>query len=225
MKLLSTMGWSADVVLHPLNVLKPEQAVIFYGTNDEDSRQKVEAAMDKIKNNAKMALKFVEVNPFSLEDCIEKMRPELTEDSIANITGGTKLMSFALALLATYGYYTDGAIPVIYVVTKGGNTELKRIPLVVDEMDLGFKKNKKNTIMRQILQILHDNGDELSGAEIRAIMKDNFGRNVSSPGFSEAKAKLACRNLISERKKGNAGYYSLKSGAWFFLESDENGNA
>ncbi len=152
MKLLSTMGWSADVVLHPLSVLKPEQAVIFYGTSDDDSRQKVEAAMDKIKNNAKMALKFVEVNPFSLEDCIEKMRPELTEDSIANITGGTKLMSFALALLATYGYYTDGAIPVIYVVTKGGTTELKRIPIVVDEMDLGFKKNKKNTIMRQILQ-------------------------------------------------------------------------
>ncbi len=54
-------------------------------------------------------------------------------------------------------------------------------------------------------------------------MKNKFEREVSSPGFSEAKTKLACRNLISERKEGNAGYYSLKSGAWFFLESDENG--
>jgi len=78
--------------------------------------------------------------------------------------------------------------------------------------------------MRQILQILHENGEELSGAEIRAIINDKFERRGSSPGFSEAKAKLACRNLISERKEGNAGYYPLKSGACFFLEIDGNGN-
>jgi len=57
-----------------LSVLKPEQAMIFYGTSDENSRQNVEAVMDKIKSNTKMVLKFVEANPFPLEDCIEKMR-------------------------------------------------------------------------------------------------------------------------------------------------------
>jgi len=37
-------------------------------------------------------------------------------------------MLFALALLATYRYDIEGAIPVIYVVTKGGNTDSSAYP-------------------------------------------------------------------------------------------------
>ncbi len=218
------MGWSANVVLYPIKKLKPDEVVIFYGIGDKDAEESVEEAMEKIRKESPIPPKFIEVDPFSLEDCIEKIRPELTEDGVANITGGTKIMSFALALLATYGDRTNGEIPVIYVVTKEGKYDIKRIALAIDEMDMGLKKNKKKNknVMKLILEVLKNQNDELPAETIKEEIERITGRKISPSGFSEAKSKLVCRNLIFERKEKNRGYYSLKSGAWFFLEGEEN---
>ncbi len=214
MNLISTLGWSADVVLHPARVLNPERMVVFYGP---ETNAEVMAAVQRVKEEYPDT-KFVQVNPFSLSDCIAKMHPHIGDDAVVNMTGGTKIMAFTLALLATYR--EGGEVPVIYVQTRDGGMSIIRIPLRLSSFTLNFKKNSTK---RLILEILCDEDDcsrKLSGPEIRKIMAEKYGHSVSESTFNSAKEELKRLNIIVEEKKGRKLYFSARAAAAFFIGGD-----
>ncbi len=229
MRLVSTLGWSPDVVLYPMKVLRPEEAMVIYGSLTEEDSARTEEAIQRIKENYTSGkVRFVRVDPMSLRDNIEKIEREvrITDDTVVNITGGTKVMSFALALLATMR--RGGEVPVIYVVTDGKGAEermrIVRIPLALSGTRVNFKKNRAPAM---ILKVLAENdGAEVSNTLLREEVSKRLwklgvleeGKLISQGAFSDAKKPLICYNLISERVDGRRRYYSLKSSAWFFLE-------
>ncbi|NPA74547.1 MAG: hypothetical protein GXO25_00500 [Euryarchaeota archaeon] len=212
MKLVSTLGWSAEVVLYPARLLKPDEMVVFYGPKDDPAIYEAKLKIAECIPSAR----FVEVQPFSMSDCIKKMRGHLSDDAVANITGGTKIMSFTLALLAAYR--EEGEIPVIYISTQGDDMKVHRIPLRIGNMKIDFKKN---TTISMILKILLSSGSEemkeWSGPEIREIMRKKYGKNISESTFNSAKEKLKKLNLIMEKKRGRTLYYAPYSSALFFV--------
>lgn len=227
MRLVSTLGWSPNVVLYPLRVLKPDEAVVIYGSVGKEDALKTREAIQRIREESPVGdLKFVEVEPLSLKDTIEKIedRVRITDDTIVNITGGTKVMSFALALLATMR--KGGEVPIIYVVTErhsGGDAmRIKRIPLMISGTRVNFKKNGAPAM---ILRVLAENdGAEMSNGDLQDEVNKRLKElgirddDLSEGAFTDAKKPLLCLNLISERGEGKNKYYTLNSSAWFFVK-------
>jgi hypothetical protein len=159
---------------------------------------------------------MVRVKPFSMGDCITKMKPYLSEDSISNITGGTKLMSMALTLLSLH--MNSYSVPLIYVYTRDENMEIMQVPLSISKMSINIRGTT-----RDLLEILVERDDWTTGKilrqEIKKREKERSGtRGKAAPGqpkkekddkneisetvFHQAKKKLLQLNVIEQRKNG-----------------------
>jgi len=226
MRLISTVGWNPKIVLFPMQVLRPEENYIIYGTVPEE-RKKTESVISEIRANWDYGdLHFVEVDPFDLRDMVEKIKEiGITDDTVVNITGGTKIMSFALTISAAVR--PGGEVPIIYVTTdksgEGDSMRIKRIPLGIREISRVSKNNsrggKKLTTAELILKILAENGGTMGGPDIRKKMEEEYGHIVKQGTFSDVKKILECLNLIHVGRNGRELQLTLFPGAWFFIEN------
>ncbi|GEM_PF-2950057 len=220
MKLLSTLGWVPEVVAYPANILKPDEMVVFVGAASQRDREIIDDSKERLKSMVVQPIKFVEVDPLDMGDCIVKMKPHLSDDSVVNITGGTKIMAFTLLLLATLRFGNSPRsdprdLPVIYVKTVGSQMYIERLPL---EMGAPEFNPRGNGTAALILKVLMDSEDgELSSPEIRRIMESKYNKKVQNSTFSEAKKKLENANLISVRWVGNTSFLRIHEAAEVLL--------
>ncbi len=215
MRLVSTMGWNAEVVLEPIRILNPEEAVVFYGYYDQMNRERIEEELRRL-NEAPVKVKLVRVDPFSMEDCIEKMKPHIDDGTVANITGGTKIMSFALSLLATHR--KGGEIPIIYYITEGKKGKIVKIPAIFEKMKVDLNGDNASSYILRVL--MNANGKKLSTKEIKEKMKA-MGKNVEGSTFNQAKNNLLWYNLIKEEKQGRTKFYEVYPIAKIFVGGEE----
>jgi len=210
MRLLSTLGWSADVIIEISRVLEPEENIVFYGYVDEIERERIMAAIKKLEISLDK-LRLVKVNPMSLKDCFEKMRNYISEESVVNITGGTKIMAFSLALEAALR-----DIPIVYMYTEGDIRRIKRIPLSISYAGRNFLNFSNDSTPLKILRLLVKkyNGK----ARLKDIKRDIPERRSST--ISDAKRKLIKANLIREEKNGRDKIIILNSGSYLFVRDD-----
>ncbi len=225
MRLVSTVGWVPEVVIYPAKILNPEEIVVFHGHIDnKEEKARFEKTKNEIVTEIGMNVRFVEVNPFDMADCIRKMKKYVNDESIVNITGGTKLMALTLALLATYR--PGGEVPIIYVTTED-EPRLVRVPVSFTPEDLRIDAN---TVKWSILKILLESpSGKMRSKELRKIIGkerirkgiakgDENDEGLSQGTFSEAKKELKKYNLIAEEKLGREIELSVKEAAWFFKD-------
>ncbi len=209
LRLLSTIGWTEKVVVEVARILQPEEHVIFYGYANDAEKERVMRAVERARSSLSQPLKMVEVNPMNLRDCIEKMGRYITEDSVANITGGTKIMAFSLALHAALH-----DIPVLYMTTFEGKQEIKRIPFSLKPTRRSFfHPDNHDSTPVQFLKLLIEKYD--GRAELRELRRELKGKGDST--ISDAKRKLLRANLIREQKLGRTKIIVANSGAYLFL--------
>ena len=145
----------------------------------------------------------------ALGENFEKMARWITDESVANITGGTKIMSFALALNAAMK-----DIPIVYVVTEGDERKIYRVPISFSEdVRNFFRIENKNSIAMRTLRILVE--DFKGRARFKSIKK-RLG-NISSSSISDAKRRLLLANLIREERMGKEKILIANSGAYLLL--------
>ncbi len=209
MRLLSTIGWNEEVVAHVVNILEPDELILFYGYVNERDRKRVMGAVETIHSSFDIPIRDVEVNPMALGENFEKMARWITDESVANITGGTKIMSFALALNAAMK-----DIPIVYVVTEGDERKIYRVPISFSEdVRNFFRIENKNSIAMRTLRILVV---DFKGRARFKSRKKRLG-NISSSSISDAKRRLLLANLIREERMGKEKILIANSGAYLLL--------
>ncbi|ADD08848.1 hypothetical protein Aboo_1039 [Aciduliprofundum boonei T469] len=206
MKLLSTLGWTSKVVIEAAKKLKPDENVVFYGYVNDEEKEKVEKALNEVKKELSN-VKAVQVDPMNFYDCITKVNEHIDNTSVANITGGTKIMSFSLALKAAL---MD--IPIIYLVTENGKTTIKRVPIRLSTSQRNFfKMNESDSTAVQILQaLIHSQGGKMD----MKTLKSKLNKGYST--ISDAKSRLILANLIREEKNGRTKILVANSAAYLF---------
>ena len=209
MRLLSTVGWSEEIVSYVIDTLEPDEIILFYGFVSEKDRNRIRKALDLIRARYPSNLKEVQVNPMALGENFEKMARWVNDESVANITGGTKIMSFALALNAAMR-----GIPIVYVVTDGDEKKIFRVPITFSEGSKNFFRiDKKDSIAMRTLKILVN---DFKGKARFVKIKERLG-NISSSSISDAKRRLLMANLIREEKNGKEKIIIANSGAYLLL--------
>ena len=206
MRLLSTLGWTSKVVVEAAKVLEPDENIVFYGFVDKIEEERVNKALEEVKNSIEN-VKGVRVDPMNFHDCIVKMSDYINEESIVNITGGTKIMSFSLALKAAL---MD--IPIVYVVTENGKSIIKRVPIRLSSSQRNFFRiEKKDSTAIELLRTL------LRDCQGRARLKDlKMKLNKKYSTLSDAKNRLLLANLIREEKKGRERVITANDIAYLF---------
>ncbi len=192
MRLLSTLGWTAKVVTDAAKLLEADENIVFYGYVDEEEEKKVKKALEEVKKKLKN-IREVQVDPMNFHDCISKINEYINEESVANITGGTKIMSFSLALKAAL---MD--IPIVYVVTQDGKTIIKRVPIRLSASKRNFFRIEKED--STAIQLLRTLLKEPQGKARLKDLKTKINKGYST--LSDAKNKLLLANLIREEKIG-----------------------
>jgi CRISPR-associated protein Csa3 len=206
MKLLSTLGWTAKVVIEAAKILGADEHIVFYGYVDDEEKERVLSALEEVKKELKN-VKAVQVDPMNFHDCIMKINENIDEESVANITGGTKIMSFSLALKAAL---LD--IPIVYVVTENGKTTVKRVPVRLSTSQRSFfRMSEEDSTAKEMLKILLN---EYNGKAKMKELKMRLNRKYST--LSDAKSKLILANLIREEKVGREKILIANSVAYLF---------
>ncbi len=215
MRLLATLGWNPKIVSYSVEKLQPEEVVIFYGDfmgfNSEKALKELEEEIREVEK--------VKIDPMDIRDCITKMRPYVSQEAVANITGGTKIMALTLALLSAIE-----RIPMVYVVTREGRMRMDILPLEVPESARSLRNEEGSK--RKVLELLcHKYGgaalqDELI-KDVRKALKLSEGAST----VYEAIGFLEHRNLVKRWVNGEdrrKRFVQLTSAAHFFMECDTN---
>ena len=206
MRLLSTLGWTSKVVIEAAKSLNPEEHIVFYGYVDDEEKERILGALDEVKSELNN-VKAVQVDPMNFHDCIMKINEYIDDESVANITGGTKIMSFSLALKAAL---LD--IPIVYVVTENGKTTVKRVPVRLSSSKRNFfRMSEEDSTAKDMLKILLN---EYNGKAKMKDLKMRLDRKYST--ISDAKSKLILANLIREEKVGREKVLIANSVAYLF---------
>jgi len=210
MRLLSTVGWNAEVVSYVIDVLEPDEVVLFYGFVSDEDKDKILGVLKVLRDKHTMKIKEVQVNPMALGENFEKIAHWINEKSVANITGGTKIMSLALALNAAMR-----GIPIVYVITENGEKKILRVPIIFSEgMRNFFRIENKDSVAMRTLRILVE---DFRGRARFVKIKEKLGR-ISSSTVSDAKRRLLMANLIREVKEGKEKIIIANSGAYLLLD-------
>jgi len=213
MRLLSTVGWNVEVVSYVIDVLDPDEVVFFYGFVSEEDKKKVLKVLKTLEESYTIKIRKVQVNPMALGENFEKMARWISDESVANITGGTKIMSFALALNAAMR-----GIPILYVVTEDGKRKILRVPIIFSEgMRNFFRIENKNSVAMRTLRILVE---DFRGRARFVKLKERLGK-ISSSTVSDAKRRLLMANLIREEKEGKEKIIIANSGAYLLLNGGD----
>jgi len=206
MKLLSTLGWTAKVVVEAAKLLDADENIVFYGYVDDAEKDRVLAALEDVKKELKN-VKAVQVDPMNFQDCIVKIDEHIDEESVANITGGTKIMSFSLALKAAL---LD--IPIVYVVTENGKTKVKRVPVKLSSSKRNFfRMSGEDSTAKEMLKILLN---EYNGKARLKELKMRLNKKYST--LTDAKDRLLLANLIREEKVGREKVIIANNVAYLF---------
>ncbi len=205
MRLLSTLGWTARVVVEAAKIIEPDENIVFYGYVDEIEEIRVKNALEEVKNSLGN-VKEVRVDPMNFQDCLSKISNYMDDESVANITGGTKIMAFSLALRAAL---MD--IPIIYVVTRNGKSFIKRVPVKLSASRRNFFRINGESTAMQILRLILEKPDgriKMKELQIR------LGKKYST--LSDAKRKLILANLVKEKKIGREKILIANDVAYLF---------
>ena len=208
MKLLSTLGWAPQVIVEVARVLMPEENIVFYGYVNEDERPRIENSLRKVREEVEN-LRVVKVDPMSFQDCIKKIQRFLDENCVVNITGGTKIMAFSLALQAAMV-----GIPIVYVVTTKDKMRIKTLPLLLSLKGKNFLR-EGSTAHRMLELLLTKYG----GFAKLIDLKRDLGIKYST--LSDAKRKLMEANIIQERKEGKNKIIIANDIAYLFMEGEK----
>jgi len=207
------VGWNVEVVSYVIDVLDPDEVVFFYGFVSEEDKKKVLKVLKTLEESYTIKIRKVQVNPMALGENFEKMARWISDESVANITGGTKIMSFALALNAAMR-----GIPILYVVTEDGKRKILRVPIIFSEgMRNFFRIENKNSVAMRTLRILVE---DFRGRARFVKLKERLGK-ISSSTVSDAKRRLLMANLIREEKEGKEKIIIANSGAYLLLNGGD----
>ncbi len=205
MNLVSTIGWSEVVVEYAAKILLPEKITVFYGPSEDD---RILTAIENLKRKVNVPLTAVQVDPMDFKQCTDIMKKYIDDSCVANITGGTKVMSFTLALLCA-----SRNLPIIYVLTENGQMRILRVPVRLVKKATNFitSPDSTATILLEIL-IKNFNGE----AHLKELRKA-IG-NVKYSTLSDAKNRLIRANLIKESKKGREKLIIANAGAYIIYD-------
>ncbi len=208
MRLISTLGWTAKVVIETAKVLKPDENVVIYGYVDENEEMEIKKALDKVREELNNVIEVHVRDPMNFYECIQAVDRYLTEDSVANITGGTKIMAFSLALRAAVL-----GVPVVYMATENGETKILRLPinLITDSNSLIRIHDKDSTTMKFLTTLVEKYGGKASMKDIKRALGSRYST------LSDAKNKLIKANLINEFKNGREKIIIANNAAYLFL--------
>jgi CRISPR-associated protein Csa3 len=219
-RLLSTLGWIPAVVVSAVERIKPDKVVVFYGSEGDDNR--VSKALENVIMDIGKDVEVIPVkidDPMDMRECMTKMKPHISEDSISNITGGTKIMSFSLALLSA-----SRGVPIIYIRRGGDEREVEVLPITIN-MESSFFLGEDNSTKMEILKVLCEMGGKATQRDVRDEVRRRRGLSESSTTIYEAISQLEAMNIIEKtRNKGDSRINDirLKDGAYLYLECDEN---
>lgn len=205
MNLVSTIGWSEVVVEYAAKILLPEKITVFYGPSEDE---KVIAAIENLKRKVNVPLTAVQVDPMDFKQCTDIMKRYIDDSCVANITGGTKVMSFTLALLCA-----SRNIPIIYVLTENGNMRILRVPVRLVKRATNFISSPNSTAMVLLKTLIKDFNGEAHLKDLRKALG-----NVKYSTLSDAKNRLIRANLIKEAKKGREKLIIANAGAYIIYD-------